>query len=87
MQASLLVNIINQHSYELKGVQSRVRLHLPGCNLYKTLQKDSGKAASFIIRVTKLFQKIIGLKINHLNSEQENCKRICIHKAHIRVVQ
>jgi len=51
MQASLLTDIINQHSYELRGIQRRVRQHLPEGNLYKTLQKDSGKTASFISRV------------------------------------
>jgi len=56
MQTPLLTDIINQHSYELKEIQRRVRLHLSACNLYKTLQKDSLKATSFISRVTKVFQ-------------------------------
>ena len=83
MQAPLLADIINQYSYELEGIQRRVRFHLTACNLYKTLQKVSGKAASFIRRVKIVFQKIIGLIINPLNSKQENSKRICIHKTHL----
>jgi len=53
--------------------------------MHKTLQKDSGKATSFIIRVTTLFQKIIGLIINPLDHEQENSKGVCIHKTHFGV--
>jgi len=51
MQASLLVAIINQRNYELKGGKRRVRQQLHAANLYKTLQKVSRKTASFISRI------------------------------------
>ena len=83
VQAPLLADIINQHSYESVGIQRSVRFHRTACNLYKTLLKDSEKAASFISRVTIVFQKIFGLIINSFNSEQENSKWIGIHKTHL----